>query len=369
MFNRISNLAVKELIQLMRDWLMLVLIIVGPTSELVLLAHSTGRGITHLPVVVVDQDCSQISRQIITAMDNTDELDVVAYLGSPDQIQAWLERDQAVLAVIIPRGLEAGWVAARLPSVVHLVADGANSTTGATALSAASGAIKAFLARREMSAWGGSLLDMHTQIRYNPTLNVRHFAITAQLGFIVYQVVLIIASLGLTRERELGTLEQLLVTPMRKIELIIGKAIPALIIASVDFIIMWAIVVHSFGVPMRGAFMLLLALSFLFIAAEIGWGLTISALSHTQQQAVLMIFVLALVDISFSGYLVPVERMPIAFQALAQIFPLQHYLVIIRTIMLKGAGLSVVLPQVLALVLLGMSSGTVALLSLRGKLD
>ena len=114
---------------------------------------------------------------------------------------------------------------------------------------------------------------------------------------------------------------------------------------------------------------MLFLLSLLFIAAEIGWGLTISALSHTQQQAVLMIFVLALVDVSFSGYMVPVERLPIALQALAQLFPLQHYLVIIRTVMLKGADLTIVLNQVLALVGLGVGSGAVALIGLRGRLD
>jgi drug efflux transport system permease protein len=366
---RIRNLVSKELIQLRRDWLMLVLIILGPTLELVLLAQSTGRGITHLPTVVVDQDHSQISRQIVAAIDNTQELDVVAYLDSPDQVKTWLDQGQAILAVILPDGLEADLVGARSSPEVQLIDDGSNSVSGSNALSAASGAINAFLARRAAAMSGGQTLDLRIQVRYNPTLNVRQFAVTAQLGFIVYQVTLIVASLGLTRERELGTLEQLLVTPLRRLELIAGKAIPALVIASVDFVIMWAIIVWRFGVPMRGSFALLLALSLLFIAAEIGWGLTISALSRTQQQAVLMIFVLALVDVSFSGYIVAIERMPVALQMLAQLFPLQHYLVIIRSVMLKGSGLPVVLNQVLALVALGVGSSAVAMLTLRGRLD
>jgi ABC-2 type transport system permease protein len=366
MFKRIENLATKEVIQLTRDMLMLVLIIVGPTLELVLLAYSTGQGTKHLPAVVVDQDQSRVSREIVAAIDNTDELDVVAYLDSPAQIADWLDRSKAALAVVLPSGLEAD-LAARVPQV-QLIADGSNSVVSSNALAAASGAISAFLLRRTQAS-SGPTLSLSTQVRYNSALNVRFFAVTAQLGFIVYQVALIVAALGLTRERELGTLEQLLVTPLRRIELITGKAIPALIIAGVDFVIMWAIVVYGVGVPMRGSFWLLLALSLLFIAAEIGWGLTISALSHTQQQAVLMIFVLALVDISFSGYIVPIEHMPRALQALAQIFPLQHYLVIIRSVMVKGAGFSAVWVQVAALMVLGLGSSAVAMLSLRGRLD
>jgi ABC-2 type transport system permease protein len=368
MFQRISNLASKELIQLTRDWLMLALIIIGPTLELVLLARAVSHGISHMPAVIVDQDHSEFSRQLVAAIDHTDELDVIAYMDSPDRMNTWLERNQAELAVIVPRGLEADLP--RGTAQVELIADGTNSIAGSTALNAASGAINAFMARRAAAnARSLPAIELHIQVRYNPTLNARQFTLTSQLGFIVYQVVLIVAALGLTRERELGTLEQLLVTPLRRLELIAGKAFPALIVASVDFVLMWAVIVWGFGLPMRGSFPLLLGLSLLFIFAEIGWGLTISALSRTQQQAVLMVFVLALVDVSFSGYIVPVERLPAVLRVVAQAFPLQHYLILIRGVMLKGADLPVVLDQVLALTILGMGSWAVALVSLRSRLD
>ena len=368
MFKRIRNLASKELIQLTRDWLMLALIVIGPTLELVLLARAVSHGISHMPAVIVDQDHSEFSRQLVAAIDHTDELDVTAYVDSLDQMNTWLARNQAELAVIIPRGLEGD-----LPkgtAQVELIADGTNSIAGSTALNAASGAINAFMANRAgANARNLPAIELHIQVRYNPTLNARQFTLTSQLGFIVYQVVLIVAALGLTRERELGTLEQLLVTPLRRLELIAGKAFPALIVASVDFVLMWAIIVWGFGLPMRGSFLLLMAISLLFILAEIGWGLTISALSRTQQQAVLMVFVLALVDVSFSGYIVPVERMPVVLGAVAQLFPLQHYLILIRSVMLKGADLMTVLPQALTLVALGIGSATVAAISLRSRLD
>ncbi len=368
MFNRIGNLAAKEIIQLTRDWAMLVLIILGPTLELVLLAQAVGHGVRQLPVVVVDQDHSAMTRQLVAALDNTEELNVVATLDSPARVPDWLERSNAQLAVILPDGLEADLAAARSPQV-QLIADGTNSIAGSTALSAATGAVNAYLARRAAGPAGGPLIDLRAQVRYNPTLNVRFFAVTAQLGFIVYQVALIVAALGLTRERELGTLEQLLVTPMRRLELIAGKAVPAIVVAALDFVIMYALVVRGFGVPMRGSFGLLVGVSLLFIVAEIGWGLTISALSQTQQQAVLMVFVLALVDVSFSGYIVAIDQMPPLLQALAQFFPLQHYLVVIRGVMLKGAGLAAVWREVGTLVALGLASNAVALISLRGRLD
>ncbi len=369
MFYRIRNLATKELIQLTRDVLMLVLIIVGPTLELVLIARATTQGFHHLPVVVVDQDRSQLSRELVTGFNNTEEIQVVAFLDSPDQLDGWLEDNEAVLAVTIPHGLEAD-LATGVPQV-QLIVDGTRSASANYAQGAAIGAINAVVTRRAglNALTSAPLIHVQTQVRYNPTFNVSFFVISAQLGFIVYQVALIVASLGLTRERELGTLEQLLVTPLQRIELIVGKSIPALLVAAVDFVIVWVIVTQGFGLPMRGSFPLLLFLSLLFIVAEIGWGLMISAISHTQQQAVLLVFVLALTDVSFSGYTVPIERLPPFMQLISQLFPLQHYLQIIRGVMLKGSDLSIVWPEALALIALAILSATVAMLALRRRLD
>jgi ABC-2 type transport system permease protein len=156
---------------------------------------------------------------------------------------------------------------------------------------------------------------------------------------------------------------------LQRIELIIGKAIPAVIVGVVNFFIMAFIVTQGFNLPMRGSFGLLFFLSVLFIIAEVGWGLMISAFSHTQQQAVLFVFVLAMTDMAFSGYTVPVERLPQVMQWLAQLFPFQHYLQILRGVMLRGADLSTLWPQAVALVVLAMMSMGVALFALRRRLD
>ncbi len=368
MHRRIANLATKEMIQLSRNWMLLIFIILGPTMELVLLARATRQGTTHIPAVVVDQDHSQVSRQIAVAVDNTEELDVVAYLDSQGEADDWLKRGQAVMAVVLPSGLEAD-LGKRSPQV-QLIVDGTNSTTGATVLNAAVGAINAWMLRGTGTySQSGPTIDLRTDVRYNPTLDADRFTITAQLGFVIYQVALVVAVAGFTHERELGTLEQLLVTPLQRIELIMGKAIPALIVAAVDFGLMWMIAVWGFKVPMRGSLAMLFGLSLLFIVAEIGWGLTISAKARTLQQAALMIFVLAMLDVSFSGYVMPVSRMPTALQALAQVFPLQHYLVVIRSVMLKGSTLAAVWQQALALAALSVGSLAVAVISLHSQIE
>ncbi len=368
MLFRIGNLAQKELLQLTRDVMILIMILVGPVLQLALIARATTQGFHHQPIVVVDQDHSGLSRQTVEALDNTAELKVVAFLDSPDQIDPWLDRAQAIMAVTIPAGLEADL--ARGTPQVQLLVDGTRSAASNYAIAAATGAINSVAAQyRQTGASNLPLLNVRTLVRFNPTLNVSLFVISAQLGFIVYQVALIVAALGITRERELGTLEQLLVTPLQRVELIIGKAIPAVIVASLNFIIVFLIGNQGFELPMRGSFSLLLALSVLFIIAEVGWGLVLSAFSHTQQQAVLFVFVLAMTDVAFSGYTVPVERLPQFMQWIAQLFPFQHYLQILRGVMLRGADLSTLWPQTVALVILAIGSMSVALFALRRRLD
>ena len=295
---------------------------------------------------------------------------MVAFLDSPDQIDPWLDQTQRDHGGDHPAG--------------------AGGRSGARHAADAAAGRWHEERQRELCHRGGHrrdqfdrgqqhgqtlagdlpLLNVRTQVRFNPTLNVSFFVISAQLGFIIYQVALIVAALGITRERELGTLEQLLVTPLQRVELIIGKAIPAVDRGQRQFL-------HHVAdrdsrvsnLPMRGSFPLLFCLSVLFIIAEVGWGLMISAFSHTQQQAVLFVFVLAMTDVAFSGYTVPVERLPQVMQWLAQLFPFQHYLQILRGVMLRGADLSTLWPQALALVVLAIGSMGVALFALRRRLD
>jgi len=371
MFTRTWSLIVKEFIQFGRDRLLALFVLTFPVLQLILLAQATGRGITHLRLAVIDLDRCQESRHLIAVLDNTQELDVRYRVEEIQAMRRLLDRGQADVAVVIPKGFCRDLVTPGTSLKIQVIADASNDVVASTAQSAAEGAIRDFV--QEQAAAHGIVMavpmDFRPAIRFNSTLDTRHFAIPAQLGFIVYQVTLAVASLGLARERELGTLEQLVVAPLRRFELATGKVVPAVAISTVEFVVMFWVTVHVFKVPMRGSFPLLLVLTVLFISAEVGWGLLLSTVARTQQQAILFVFILAMVDMTFSGYLAPVKNMPWLLQKIAALSMLQYYLVIMRGIMLKGATIRFLWQQAVALCLLGIGIAMIALQNLNKRLD
>jgi ABC-2 type transport system permease protein len=371
MLNRIFNMIFKELIQFRRDWVLAAFIILAPALQLVLMARVTEQGVKEQPVVILDQDRTQMSRRLAMSLENTEELRVKGYVESPEEMRDSLDGGQARLAVIIPEGFARGLASANSSESIQILADGSNSVAAATAISAASGAVSRFASRLVDGESGIELqfIDFRTEVRFNPALDYQDFSIPAQLGFLTYQVTLAVAAIGLARERELGTLEQLLVTPLRRIELALGKGVPAITIGGVNFAVMWAISIARFHVPMNGSILLLFALTLLFVATVVNWGLVISSISRTQQQAILFVFILAMMEITFSGFMVPVNNMPAFLQVISRFAPLQHYLVIIRSIMLKGAGLDVLWPQTLALVALSLMMGAISLRTFAGQIE
>jgi len=367
---RVWNLVLKEFIQFFRDWVMTTFIFTLPVLQLALLAHATSSRISDLRVAVLDLDRSSASRNLVAALDNRRELAVRSHPVALADTHQLLDRGEVSLVVVIPAGFAADLTdVARTPSV-QLIADGSNNVAGGIALAAARSALAAFVADLAEEAGfvppdRASVVDVRTTVRFNPTLNVRFFSIPAQVGFIVYQVTLTVASIGLARERELGTLEQLMVMPLRRVELIIGKAIPALIIGALNFLFMLLIALFVFEVPLRGSLSVLFALTLLFILVEIGYGVLISSVARTQQQAILLVFVLAMVDVAFSGYMVRVKNMPRALQTIAQVIPFRHYLTIIRGVMLKGAGWDALWPHAAAMLLMGLLVTAIAVRNLR----
>ena len=374
MLLRIWNLVLKELVQLARDWLMTTFMLTLPVIQLVLMAQSTGSRVSDLCAAVLDLDRSGASRQLVTALDTMQEVNVCYFSATLADTHRLLDQGEVSLVVVIPNGFAADITdVSRTPSV-QFITDASSSVPARYALSGAQGAVAAFTAdlARETGFLGknpASIIDLRTTVHFNPELNVRFVSVSAQLGFIVYQVTLVVASVGLARERELGTLEQLLVVPLRRIELVIGKAIPALLIGMVNFLIILAVAIFGFGLPMRGSWPLFFALTLLFIAVEIGYGIFISGIARTQQQAVLFVFVLAIVDMTFSGYMVRVKNLPPALQAVAQIVPFRHYLTIVRGMMLKGAGLDVLWPHAATMLLMGVLITIVAVRNLSRSLD
>lgn len=371
MLGRILNLVWKETLQFARDRMLTAFLFLLPLLQLALLAQATGRRVGDLKVAVLDRDHSSVTRELIAQLDNREELQVVSFVEDEVDLHRMLDRGQVDAGVILPAGLARELSDPYRTPQVQVIVDGSNMLVGSVALAATSAVFTEYgqqiLERQGLSA--APPIDLRVATYYNPTYNTRHFAIPAQVGFITYQITLAVASLGLARERELGTLEQLIVTPLSRLELVLGKAVPALLVGASNFLLMLAVTIHIFRVPMRGSVGLLFVLTLAFVVAEIGWGMLISAASRTQQQAILLVFILAMVDISFSGYLVPVKNLPRFLQWIAQAVPMYHYLAIIRGIMLKGAGLDTLWTHALALIGLGIAILGVSVRGVSRQLD
>ncbi len=334
-----------------------------PMLQLVLLAQATGQGVRELSLAVVDLDGTPQSRALALRLNSVPELNWRHRPVDLAALAASIQSGQAAIGVVIPSRFAEALAAGQPLPPFQMIVDGSNTAVARTAQAAAEGVVNDFLT--QIAAANGLGMRMPVEVRaqvlYNPALDSRLFTIPAQMGFIVYQVTLAVASLAFARERELGTLEQLLVMPLRRFELITGKAALAWLVGGLDFLLMYLVVVRGFEIPMRGSFGLLLGCSLFFIAVEIGYGVIISSFARTQQQAILYVFLLAMLDVALSGYLVPVKNMPLVLRGAAALSPLQHYLVLIRAIMLKGANFAVIWPQVRALGLIGAAVGLAAL--------
>ena len=373
MISRILNLVRKELIQFRRDRLLTPFIILGPVLQMMMLASATATEATNLQLAVLDQDLSSVSRNLITAFSNSSQLDMPLALDSIEQGQFLIDDGKVDMMIVIPPSFSTDIATAGRRPQVQVIIDGSNSFVAGTLAQIAQGVLAHFRGEllAEMgvgdTAIGG--VEMRSVAYYNPELNFRHTALPAQLGLIVYMVTMMLASLGIARERERGTMEQLSVTPIRKIELMIGKAAPVLALSLVNFVIMLTLVTSVYAVPLRGSFALLLGLTAIYIVVEMGTGLIVSSTARSQQQSLMIVFLVGVLNIAFSGYMVPVENMPWLLSKISYLFPIQHYMTILKGVMLKSAGLADVMNDVLALLGLGAVISTTAYLVLQRRLD
>lgn len=373
MLFRIWNLIRKEFIQLFRDRLLAPFVLLGPLSELLMIAWSTSQGIDHLPTAVLDLDMSPASRAIVTAMENAETFDPY-YVTSLDDITSDITTGRAMAAWVIPAGFQADLLDANTGSApVELIVDGADVLAAQTAVEIGEGVVAHYGANLTTSYQPpatNSPLDMSLRVWFNEEMKESNYMIPSELGFIAAAIAAMVASMMIARERELGTLEQLMVTPISSFELVVGKSVLAIALGYTEFLLMLGMVVWLFDVPMRGSLALLMVMALIYMLVELGWGLMVSAVAKTQMQALLVAFAVVMVMVIFSGYAFPVETMPPFMQVVANIFPLKHWLIIFRSILLKGAGIEVFWRELLAILGLGalIYSGTITMLQ-RKKLE
>ena len=375
MLTRVWTLTVKELIQLWRDKLILLFVFLGPAAELSLVAWSTSGDIDRIPTAIVDRDHSAASRALVLALENTETFDATHYPLDESAAAALLDSGAALVAVVIPQGFEEQISSFGSPAQVQIILDGADPSAARVAEMNAEGAVAAFAQQVALERLGqvadqwGEVIEVDMRVWFNEELKTSNYEVPSELGFMLVGVALMLASLGIARERELGTLEQLMVTPLRTTELIFGKALPVLILSYGSFLIMLSLVVFVFKVPMRGSWSLLLIIAFFYLLIEMVWGLMISAVSKTQVQALLLAFTLMMVEVVFSGFAFPVENMPWLLQRVANFVPIKHWLLILRGILLKGAGVDIFWKELLSLAALGLVINITTIYFLRSRLE
>ena len=374
MLRRILALTRKEFIHLRRDWWLPAFMLIGGASELLLVGWATSRPVTNLPFMVWDQDRSAASRQLVAAMENTGTFRSPQDVTGMQPIEDALNHGQINAAMLIPADYsEELGSAAGTPSVL-VILNGAESTPAQAALRAVDGVVQTIdqdiLVRRlGLGSDALSGFEPSLQVWFNENLSEALYTTPAELGLMLEFTVLLFAALAFSRERELGTLEQLLVMPFSSMEIVVGKSLVVIIVGFVDFVFMLTMVHFAFGVPVRGSLSLLMLLAFIYLLVELGKGLVISVISKSQHQAFLLVLLVGMVDFMFTGYAAPVEGMPRALQWFANLIPAHHWLDILRGILLKGAGLDVLWPHVLGLAILGVVIGTFSLRYVRQALD
>ncbi len=353
MMHRIRTLMWKEFRELFRDPRLFGLIIIAPVLQLTVLGYAATTDVRHVPIAIIDGDRSPASRQLVGQFAGSTYFDIVAELDGPLQVDRLLADRTAWLGIVVPAGfgdalMGKGDAAKRQ---VQLLADGSDANSSGLALAYASSVVSQFNQVRAAELGMTALpLDGRVRVWFNPQLESKDFMIPGVLALLLLVVTANLSSMAIVREREIGTLEQLNVTPLSRWELIIGKLLPYSVIGFFDVLLVCAVAVFWFEVPLRGSVALLLFGSVGYLLATLGLGLLSSSLSSTQQQAMMTTtFFFMLPMIYLSGFIFPIENMPTVIQYVTYLIPLRYYLVIVRGIFLKGVGWDILWPQFAAL--------------------
>ncbi len=359
---RIRHMMIKEFIQIRRDKRMLPIIIIAPIFQVILLGYAATVDVHNIGLAVNDMDGSPESRELVQRFTNTGYFNVVAWTERMDEVDQYLDNSAATIAVLIPHRFGEN-VRQGQPGQLHLIADGADANTANISLNYARQIIGGFsqeIMTKEVIRKAGvrSLPQVVPELRvwFNPELRSANYMVPGVVALILMVITATFTAAALVREKEIGTMEQLLVTPMRSSELLIGKLLPYVVIGLLDVAIVLSVAILWFDIPLKGSVLLLFGLSGLFIMTTLGIGLFVSTVSHTQQQALLTALFFAMFPMMFlSGFTFPIENMPHIIQVITYIVPLRYFLEIIRGLFLKGVGMEVLWPQALALVIFGVT--------------
>ncbi len=349
---RVRRMVAKEFRQLLRDPMSVGMVFGAPIIQLLMFGYALNTDVRQVATFLVDHDRTPASRELAEAFTASGYFRLVGTSDHPDDMGRALDRGDATIGLEIPAGFSSDVKAGRSPAV-QLLVDGTNSNTGTVASGYAAKIVQERSARAaaaNLSRTGGAAgaamgIDLRTRAWFNPALESQAYNVPAVIGVIVLLMSLLLTAMAIVREREVGTLEQLLVSPLTAGELMLGKTIPVALVALVQITLVILVALFWFDVPFRGSFWALYLAAALFILAGLSFGLFLSTLASTQQEAFLSMFLFLLPGIILSGFMYPVDTMPWIFQELTLLNPLRHFLEVIRAIFLKGSGVRELWPQ------------------------
>jgi ABC-2 type transport system permease protein len=373
MNSRLISIMRKEFIHIIRDPRSLAIMFIIPIVQLILLGYAATTDIRRLNTAVYDADRTIQSRQLLEAYRASDYFAISQNVGSEREIAELLDRGEVRAGIIIPAGYGDNLAKGKQAQVAFLI-DGSDPSVASTAFSAAqlvgqAQSIQVIQKRLGIDITQMAGIEIRPRVLYNPELKSANFMIPAVIGMILQFLTMLFTAMTIVREREQGTIEQLVVTPIQSWELVIGKVIPYIGIAFFDLAEVLFIGILWFDVPIRGNLILLLLLSVLFLLTTLGFGLLASTAARTQQEAMFLSFLVMLPSIFLSGFFFPLEAMPGWLQAVSYVIPLRYMLVILRGIILKGVGLPPLMDQVIALAILGPIIFIAASLRFRKSLE
>ncbi len=341
-------IARKELLQLRRDRMTMGIMVALPVMQLLLFGYAINNDVRHIPTIVYDQDRSAASRDLTASLEATGFYDVIGHARSYSEIDTALRSATAKVALVLPSGYERD-LAAGAPTKVRLVLDGSDPQTVASATNTAASLVSARASALLVERLGRAGLPpaLEPSTWYNPDLRTAIYIVPGLVGVILTMTMVMLTAMAIARERERGTLEQLIVSPVRSVELMVGKILPYIVIGYIQMSLVFLLGHVVFEVPIVGDLALLYLLALVFIAANLALGLFFSTLARTQQQAMQMSFFFLLPNILLSGFMFPFEAMPEPAQWIAEALPLTHFLRVVRGITLRGAGFDDVAPEAL----------------------
>jgi ABC-2 type transport system permease protein len=360
----------KEVLELRQDPRIFSIIFIAPILQLTILGYAATTDVRNIPMVVVDADRTSESQALISRFNAAGIFTIVDVVSSIRQVDPYLESGKAWMALSIPADYGNN-VAANRAATLQIVADGSDASSTNIAMGYASNLIAGYaqdLVEARTQTSGSSLrppggIDPRVRVWFNPTIESRYFMLPGIFALLLLVVTSNLSSMAVVREREVGTLEQLNVTPLGRVQLIFGKLLPYAVIGMIDAMIVLTVIVFWFQVPLRGSFWLLVAMSLVYLLTTLGLGLFISTISNTQQQAMMTSTFFFMTPMMYlSGFVFPIENMPSWIQPLTYLIPLRYFVIILRGIFLKGVGLETLWPQALGLFIWGVVILTLAVL-------